>query len=140
MVWFCSRLGGLVCSIEPFVDHTLRLIQHNWVVLAYNFNVVMLALIIGESSISVIFAYHFITVLSLLLPRIIILFLRLQSTNHKCTQPYYFPLLLKPTAQKDKMDWNSTMMSSRLRVASIAIPVELWSLLLFRSIESHHGL
>jgi hypothetical protein len=36
---------------NPFVDHTLRLIQHNWVVLAYNFNIVILALIIGELSI-----------------------------------------------------------------------------------------
>jgi hypothetical protein len=33
------------------VDHTLRLIQHNWVVLAYNFNLVILVLIIGESSV-----------------------------------------------------------------------------------------
>jgi hypothetical protein len=33
------------------VDRTLRLIQHNWIVLAYNFNVVILILIIGESSI-----------------------------------------------------------------------------------------
>jgi hypothetical protein len=33
------------------VDHTLRLIQHNWVVLAYNFNVVILVLIIRELSI-----------------------------------------------------------------------------------------
>jgi hypothetical protein len=40
-------------------------------------------------------AYSFITVLSLLLPCIIILFLHLLSTNHKCTQPCYFPLLLK---------------------------------------------
>jgi hypothetical protein len=31
------------------VDYTLRLIQHNWVVLAYNLNVVILVLIIGES-------------------------------------------------------------------------------------------
>jgi hypothetical protein len=38
-----------------------------------------------------IFAYPFITVLSLLLPCIIILFLHLLSTNHKCTQPCYFP-------------------------------------------------
>jgi hypothetical protein len=35
----------------PFVDRTLRLIQRNWVVLVYNFNVVILMLIIGESSI-----------------------------------------------------------------------------------------
>jgi hypothetical protein len=49
------------------VNHTLRLIQHNWVVVAYNLNIVILVLIIGESSIGVISAYHFITVLSLLL-------------------------------------------------------------------------
>jgi hypothetical protein len=72
------------------VDHTLRLIQHNRVVLAYNFNVAILVLIIGESSISANSAYHFITILSLLLPCIIILFQHLLSTNHMCTQPYYF--------------------------------------------------
>jgi hypothetical protein len=33
------------------VDHTLRLIENNWIVLAYNLNVVILVLIIGESSI-----------------------------------------------------------------------------------------
>jgi hypothetical protein len=86
------------------VGHTLRLIQHNWVVLAYNFNVVILVLIIGELSIGAISAYHFILVLSLLLPCIIILFLHLLSINYKCTQPCYFPLLLKPAAQKEKMD------------------------------------
>jgi hypothetical protein len=57
------------------------------------------------------FAYHII--------------LHLLSTNHKCTQPCYFPLLLKPAAQKEKMDWNSSIRSSRLRVAPIAIPMEL---------------
>jgi hypothetical protein len=36
----------------PFVDHTLRiLIQLNWVVAAYNLNIVILVLIIGELSI-----------------------------------------------------------------------------------------
>jgi hypothetical protein len=54
-----------------------------------------------------------ITVLSLLLPCIIILFLHLLSTDHKCTQPCYFPLLLKLVVQKEKMDWNSSIMSSR---------------------------
>jgi hypothetical protein len=63
------------------VDHNLRLIQHNWVVLAYNFNVVILMLIIGESNISVNFAYHFITVLSLLLPCIIILFMHISTIS-----------------------------------------------------------
>jgi hypothetical protein len=86
------------------------------------------------------FAYHFTTVLSLLLPRIIILFLHLLSTNHKCTQPCYFPLLLKPAAQKENMDWNSSTRSSRLRAALVAVPVELWSLTLFRFIDSRHSL
>jgi hypothetical protein len=122
------------------VDCTFRLIQHNWVVLAYNLNIVILVLIIGESSIGAIFAYHLITVLSLLLPCIIILFLHLLSTNHKCTQPCNFPLLCRPAAQKEKMDWNSSTKSSRLCVASVAIPVELWSLPLFSSVESHHSL
>jgi hypothetical protein len=121
------------------VDRTLRLIQHNWVVLAYILNVEILVIIIGESSIGAFSAYHFITVLSLLLPGIIILFLHLLSTNHKCTQPYYFPLLLKPAAQKEKMNWNSLMRSSRSRVAPVAIPVELRSLPLFHFIESRHS-
>jgi hypothetical protein len=122
------------------VDHTLRLIEHNWVVLSYNLNVVILVLIIGDSSIGAFSAYDFITVLSLLLPCIITLFLRLLSTNHKCTQPCYFPLLLKPAAQKEKMNWNYSMRSSRLRVAPVAIPVELWSLLMFCFAKSHHSL
>jgi hypothetical protein len=85
-------------------------------------------------------AYLFITVLSLLLPCIIILFLHLLSTNHKCTQPCYFPLLLKHAAQKVRMEWNSLTRSSRLRVAPVVVPVELWSLPLFCSVESHHSL
>jgi hypothetical protein len=85
-------------------------------------------------------AYYFITVLSLLLPCIIILSLHLLSTNHKCTQPCYFPLLLKSPTQKEKMDWNSLTKSSRLCVASVAIVVELWSLPLFYFIENHHNL
>jgi hypothetical protein len=35
------------------LDHTLGLIQHIWIVLAYNFNVVILVLIIEESCIGV---------------------------------------------------------------------------------------
>jgi hypothetical protein len=53
------------------------------------------------------------------------LFLHLLSTNHKCTEPCYFPLLLKPVAQKEKMDWNSSMRSSRLHVAPVIVPVGL---------------
>jgi hypothetical protein len=85
-------------------------------------------------------AYPFIIVVSLLLPCIVIIFLHLLSTNHKYTQPYYFPLLLKPAAQKERMDWNSSTRSSRLRVAPVVVPVVLWSLSLFRSAESHHSL
>jgi hypothetical protein len=55
--------------------------------------------------------------LILYLPLHIIYFLHLLSTNHKCTQPCYFPLLLIPAAQKEMMDWNSLTRSSRLRVA-----------------------
>jgi hypothetical protein len=106
------------------VDHTLRLIQHNWVLLAYNFNVVIWVLIIGE----VMYRCISITVLSLVLPCIVILFLHLLSTNHKYTQPCYFPLVLKPATQKERMDWNSSMRSSRLCVAPVVIPVVLWSL------------
>jgi hypothetical protein len=40
-------------------------------------------------------------------------------------------LLFSPAAQK-KMDWNSSTMNSMLRVTPIAVPMELWSLLLFR--------
>jgi hypothetical protein len=111
------------------MDHTLRLILHIWVVLAYNINVVILVLIIGESCIGAFLLILFITVLSLLLTCIIILFLLLLSTNHKCTQPYYFPLLLKPAAQKEMMDWNSSTRSSRLRVARLSF---LWCYGVFR--------
>jgi hypothetical protein len=58
MVWFGWKWDGfgLACVesydlYNPFVDHTLRLIQHKSIVLAYNFNVVILVLIIRESSI-----------------------------------------------------------------------------------------
>jgi hypothetical protein len=77
---------------------------------------------------------------SLSLPLHFIYLLHLLSTNHKCTQPCYFPLLLKPAAQKEKMDWNSLMRSSRLRVAPVAVPVVLWSLSMFRFVESHPSL
>jgi hypothetical protein len=58
----------MICR-TPFVDHTLRLIQHNWVVLTYNFNVVILVLIIRESGIGANFClpfyYSFILVITL---------------------------------------------------------------------------
>jgi hypothetical protein len=67
MVWFGWEWDGFgLACVElydlqnVFVDHTLRLIQYNWVVLAYNFNVVILVLIIGESCIG---AFLFILLL-----------------------------------------------------------------------------
>jgi hypothetical protein len=35
----------------------------------------------------------------------------------------YSTLLFSPATQKEKMDWNSSTRSSRLRVAPVAIPV-----------------
>jgi hypothetical protein len=49
-------------------------------------------------------------------------------------------LLLKPAAQKEKMDWNFLTRSSRLRIVPVAVPVELWSLPLFHFTESRHSL
>jgi hypothetical protein len=58
MGWFGWDSFDLACVElydlkNPFMDHTLRLSQYNWIVLAYNFNIVILMLIIGESSIGV---------------------------------------------------------------------------------------
>jgi hypothetical protein len=57
-------------------------------------------------------------------PLHIICFLHLLSTNHNCTQPCYFSLLLKPAAQKEKMDWNFLTSSARLCVPQFSF---LWS-------------
>jgi hypothetical protein len=134
--WFCSSLCGTVWSIEPLLNHTLGLIQHNWVVLAYNFNVVILVLIIGESSIDAF-------LLILLLRFYSCYYLALSFYSYTCRVPTIswlnfaiFPLLLKHVAQKERMEWNSSMRSSRLRVAPVVVPVELWSLPLFHIIES----
>jgi hypothetical protein len=50
----------------------------------------------------------------------------LLSTNHKCTQPCYFPLLLKAAAQKLKKILDSSMKSSRRAITSSRMHVELW--------------
>jgi hypothetical protein len=52
-------------------------------------------------------------------------FLHLLSTNHKCTQPCYFLMLYKPTAQKPKEILDSLMMSSRRAITPGRLPVEL---------------
>jgi hypothetical protein len=82
-----------------------------------------------------IFYYSFILVITLYY-HFIPAFL---STNHKCTQPCYFPLILKPAAQKERMDWNSSTRSSKLRVAPVVILVVLWSLPLFGFVENRHS-
>jgi heme/copper-type cytochrome/quinol oxidase subunit 4 len=91
------------------------------------------------SQVYVHFCLYPYTLFLLVITLHIIYFLHLLSTNHKCTQPCYFPLLLKPAAQKENMDWNSSM-SSRLCVALVAVPVVLWSLLLFHFAESRLSL
>jgi hypothetical protein len=88
----------------PFVDHSLRLIQLNWVVLAYNFNIVIWVLIIWDSRSRCISAFHFTTALHCFYTLHNIYFLHLWSTNYKCIEPCYFPLQYKPAAQKVKMD------------------------------------
>jgi hypothetical protein len=65
-------------------------------------------------------------------------FLHLLSTNHKCAHLAIFPLLLKPAAQ-EKMDWNSLMRRSRLRVAPVVVPMELCSLSLLCFPKSHNS-
>jgi hypothetical protein len=60
-------------------------------------------LIISESIIGA-FLLTALYLIYLVIPLHIIYFLHLLSTNHKCTQPCYFPLLLKPAAHKEMMD------------------------------------
>jgi hypothetical protein len=85
-------------------------------------------LTISESIIGV-FLLTALYLIYLVIPLHIIYFLHLLSTNHKCTQPCYFPLLLKPAAQKETMDWNSLMRS--LGYASPRLPF-LWCYGVFR--------
>jgi hypothetical protein len=58
-------------------------------------------------------AYGLMSYLPCYYPLHIISFLHLLSTNHKCTQPCYFLLPLKPAAQKLKKIWSISMRSSR---------------------------
>jgi hypothetical protein len=72
--------------------------------------------------------FNLITVLPLSLYRAYHCFLHLLGTNQKCTQPCYFPLPLKPAAQKLKKIWHSSMRSSRRAITTSRLPMELWSL------------
>jgi hypothetical protein len=78
-----------------------------------------------ESSIGVFLLTTLLPYLPCYYPLYIILFLHLLCTNHKCTQPCYFPLLYKPAAQKVKMDWNSLTRIFRLCAVSVVVPVQL---------------
>jgi hypothetical protein len=56
-----------VIHSDPFLDHTLRLVQVNWIVLVYNFKFRELVLINHESSIVVVLLtalLHFTLLLS----------------------------------------------------------------------------
>jgi hypothetical protein len=104
------------------------LIQLNLGSLAYNFNFRKYVLINYESCIDAFLLQPYYLNYPVFLPLHIIYLRHLLSTNHKCTQPYHFPLLYKPVAQKVKMVIkNSLTRSSRL----CAVPVVLWSLPLF---------
>jgi hypothetical protein len=133
MGWFWSSLCETVWSIELLLDHTLGLIQYNWIVLAYNFNVVILMLIIGESCI--------VAFLLILLLQFYPCYLALSFYSYTYWVPTISvlnlaisPLLLKPAAQKERMDWSSSTRSSRLCVAPVVVLVVLWSLPLFCSV------
>jgi hypothetical protein len=81
-------------------------------------------LITRESSICAFSAYNLTTALFCYYTLYIIIFLRLLSTNHTCTQPCYFPLLLEHASQKMKMVWNSSTRSSRLALPRLYILVD----------------
>jgi hypothetical protein len=72
--------------------------------------------------------FNLIIVLPLILYHAYHYLLHLLSTNHKCTQPYYFFLLYKPTAQKLKEILNSLMRSSRRVITPGRLHVVLWCL------------
>jgi hypothetical protein len=95
-------------------------------------------LIIEQSSIGAFLLLALLHLYLVIIPCIIILFLHLLSINHKCTQPCYFLLLLKPAAQKMDMENSST------RSPSLALPwllsCGLWSLPLFYFHESRLSL
>jgi hypothetical protein len=71
-------------------------------------------------------AYNLIPDLPCYYPLHIIYFLHLLITNHKCTQPCYFPLPLTPAAQKLKKIWSTSIWCSSRAIAPSRLPVELW--------------
>jgi hypothetical protein len=99
-----------------------------WVVLACNPNLANSMLIIKESSMGA-FLLTTLYLIYLIIPLHIIYFLHLLSINHKCTQPCYFPLVLKPTAQKEM--WTRILWRGVLGYASPRLPF-LWCYGAFR--------
>jgi hypothetical protein len=73
-------------------------------------------------------AFNLIIALPLILYHAYHYFLYLLSTNHKCTQPCYFPMLLKSAAQKLKEILDSSRRISRRAITLGRLPVKLWSL------------
>jgi hypothetical protein len=78
------------------------------------------------SQVYVLSTFTLITSLSLILWPAYHIFPHLLSTNHKCTQPSYFPLLLKHAAQKLKKIWSTLIWCSRQAIATDRLPVQLW--------------
>jgi hypothetical protein len=73
-------------------------------------------------------AFNLIIALPLILYPAYHYFLHLLSTNHKCTQPCYFLLLYKPTAQKLKEILDYLMRSSWRAITPGRLPMKLWCL------------
>jgi hypothetical protein len=80
---------------------------------------------VNESMCSCFSAYKFVIALPLSLYLPYHIFPHLLSINHKCIQPCYFPMLLKPAAQKLKKILDSSMRCSRRAITHGRLPVEL---------------
>jgi hypothetical protein len=70
-------------------------------------------------------AFNLIIALLLILYHAYHYFLHFMSTNHKYTQPCYFPMPLNPVAHKLKKIWDFLMRSSRRAITSSRLLVEL---------------
>jgi hypothetical protein len=80
---------------------------------------------VNESICSCFSAYKFVIALPLSLYLAYHIFPHVLSINHKCTQPCYFFMLLKPTAQKLEEICDSSMRSFRRAITPSRLPVEL---------------
>jgi hypothetical protein len=111
------------------VDHTLRLIEHNYVVLAYNFNLVIFVLIIGES----IIGAFLLTILLQFYPCYYLAvsfycftcWVPTISVLNLAIFPYYSNLLLR------RRRWTGILRRGVLGYVSLRLPF-LWSYGVFR--------